>query len=211
MIKLDDKFTIRYSPHEQLVMLRLLLAANEDGVVFFSTRKLAELCGLTRQNIRSILTNLSKKGDLVIDTTPISNPASNPASNPRLTFVTICNFDTYGVGKRKSTQQVTQQSTQQVTQGKTTLSKSKASLKEREHEFGESLIPYIEKYSKETIRAFFNYWTERNKSGTKMRFELEKTWETAKRLQTWASREKVQKSTTTLKSSEMNYDKDSDW
>lgn len=203
MIKLDDKFTIRYSPHEQLVMLRLLLFANEDGVVGFSTRKLAELCGLTRQNIRSILTNLSKKGDLVIDATP----ASNPASNPRLTFVTICNFDTYRVGKRKSTQQVTQQ----VTQGKTTLSKSKASLKEREHEFGESLIPYVEKYSKETIRAFFNYWTEKNKSGTKMRFELEKTWETAKRLQTWASREKVPKSTTALKSSEMNYDKDSDW
>ena len=105
MIKLDDKFTIRYSPHEQLVMLRLLLFANEDGVVGFSTRKLAELCGLTRQNIRSILTNLSKKGDLVIDATP----ASNPTSNPRLTFVTICNFDTYRVKKRKSTQQVTQQ------------------------------------------------------------------------------------------------------
>ena len=215
MIKLDDKFTIRYSPHEQLVMLRLLLAANEDGVVFFSTRKLAELCGLTRQNIRSILTKLSKKGELVIDITvtsnPTDNPTSNPTSNPRLTFVTICNFDTYKVGKRKVTQHTTQQVTQQVTQDKATLSKSKKSLKEREHEFGASLIPYVEKYSKETIRAFFNYWTERNKSGTKMRFELEKTWETAKRLQTWASREKVQKSTTTLKSSEMNYDKDSDW
>lgn len=207
MIKLDDKFTIRYSPHEQLVMLRLLLAANEDGVVFFSTRKLAELCGLTRQNIRSILTNLSKKGDLVIAATATCNPTSNPTSNPRLTFVTICNFDTYKVGKRK----VTQQTTQQVTQDKTTLSKSKRSLKEREHEFGASLIPYVEKYSKETIRAFFNYWTEKNKSGTKMRFELEKTWETAKRLQTWASREKVQKSTTALKPSEMNYDKDNDW
>lgn len=207
MIKIDDSFTEQFTPNEQLVMLRLLLSANEDGVVGFSTRKLAELCGLTRQNIRSVLTNLSKKGDLVIDATP----ASNPASNPRLTFVTICNFDTYRVGKRKSTQQVTQQSTQQVTQGKTTLSKSKASLKEREHEFGESLIPYIEKYSKETIRAFFNYWSEKSKSGAFMRFELEKTWETSKRLQTWASREKVPKSTTALKSSEMNYDKDSDW
>ena len=104
-----------------------------------------------------------------------------------------------------------QQVTQQVTQGKTTPSKSEISLKKREHEFGESLIPYVEKYSKETIRAFFNYWTERNKSGTKMRFELEKTWETAKRLRTWASREKVPKSSTALNSSEMNYDKDSDW
>ncbi len=203
MIKINDGFTEQFTPNEQLVMLRLLLSANEDGVVGFSTRKLAELCGLTRQNVRSVLTKLSAKGGLVIDTTPASNPTSNPTSNPRLTLATICKFDTYRVGKKKVTQQ--------VTQGETTLSKSKASLKEREHEFGESLIPYIEKYSKETIRAFFNYWTEKNKSGTKMRFELEKTWETAKRLQTWASREKVQKSTTALKSSEMNYDKDSDW
>lgn len=207
MIKLNERFLEDFTPREQLVMLRLLLSANEDGVVGISTRKLAELCGLTRQNIRSILTNLSKKGDLVIDATPTSNPTNNPTNNPRLTFVTICSFDTYKVGKRK----VTQQTTQQVTQDKTTLSKSKRSLKEREHEFGASLVPYVEKYSKETIRAFFDYWTEKNKSGTKMRFELEKTWETAKRLQTWASREKVQKSTTPLKSSEMNYDKDSDW
>lgn len=203
MIKLNERFLEDFTPREQLVMLRLLLSANEDGVVGFSTRKLAELCGLTRQNIRSILTKLSKKGGLIIDTTP----TSNPRGNPRLTFATICNFDTYRVGKKKVTQQVTQQ----VTQDKTTLSKSKASLKEREHEFGESLISYVEKYSKETIRAFFNYWSEKSKSGAFMRFELEKTWETSKRLQTWASREKIQKSTTTLKSSEMNYDKDSDW
>ena len=207
MIKLNERFLEDFTPREQLVMLRLLLAANENGVVGFSTRKLGELCGLTRQNIRSILTKLSKKGKLVIDITP----TSNPTSNPRLTFITICNFDTYKVGKRKVTQHATQQITQRVTQDKTTLSKSKKSLKEREHEFGASLIPYVGKYSKETIRAFFNYWSEKSKSGTKMRFELEKTWETAKRLQTWASREKVQKSTTTLKSSEMNYDKDSDW
>jgi hypothetical protein len=207
MIKLNERFLEDFTPREQLVMLRLLLFANEDGVVGFSTRKLAELCGLTRQNIRSILTNLSKKGDLIINATP----TSNPTSNPRLTFVTICNFDTYKVGKRKVTQHATQQITQQVTQDKTTLSKSKKSLKEREHEFGASLIPYVEKYSKETIRAFFNYWSEKSKTGNYMRFELEKTWETSKRLQTWASREKVPKSTTALKSSEMNYDKDSDW
>lgn len=32
---------------------------------------------------------------------------------------------------------------------------------------------------------FFDYWTEPNKSGSKMRFELEKTWDTARRLGTW--------------------------
>ncbi|WP_444351139.1 hypothetical protein [Phocaeicola plebeius] len=41
------------------------------------------------------------------------------------------------------------------------------------------------------IRAFFDYWSELNKSETKMRYELEKTWELPRRLATWASREKA--------------------
>ena len=35
------------------------------------------------------------------------------------------------------------------------------------------------------IYEFVSYWTEPNKSKTKMRFELEKTWDTKRRLQTW--------------------------
>ena len=82
MIKINDSFTEQFTPNEQLVMLRLLLSANEDGVVEFSARNLAYLCGLTRQNIRSILTKLSKKGNLIIDINPASNPTGNPTSNP---------------------------------------------------------------------------------------------------------------------------------
>ncbi len=43
----------------------------------------------------------------------------------------------------------------------------------------------------EIVRAeldkFFNYWTEKNRSGTKARWELERTFEVQKRLQTWFS------------------------
>jgi len=35
------------------------------------------------------------------------------------------------------------------------------------------------------VSRFFDYWTERNKSGTKQRWELEKTFEIGKRLKTW--------------------------
>lgn len=37
------------------------------------------------------------------------------------------------------------------------------------------------------ITQFIDYWTERSASG-RMKFQLERTWETAKRLQTWQSR-----------------------
>ena len=192
MIKLDDKFTIRYSPHEQLVMLRLLVGADDDGISRTSYRSLANDCGLSLQKCRSVLSILSKKGD-------IDTMASHKGS-----FFIVNKCDDYRFGKKKTNEQ-----------SKQVLTSLQSKCKDREKAFEKSLIPFVSSrggaYDPKMIRAFFNYWTERNKSGTKMRFELEKTWETAKRLQTWASREKVQKSITTLKSSEMNYDKDNDW
>ena len=64
-------------------------------------------------------------------------------------------------------------------------------ITKRKDNFYNSLVPFIEKYGKEMIREFFDYWSEMNPSKTKMRFELQKTWEVSKRLATWASREKV--------------------
>ena len=68
---------------------------------------------------------------------------------------------------------------------------AKAATLSRKDSFYQSLVPYVGKYPKDMIRAFFDYWSELNKSCTKMRFELEKTWELPKRLATWASRERV--------------------
>lgn len=68
---------------------------------------------------------------------------------------------------------------------------AKAATLSRKEAFYQSLIPFVGKYPKEMIRAFFDYWSEQNKSGTKMRYELEKTWELPKRLATWANRERM--------------------
>lgn len=70
------------------------------------------------------------------------------------------------------------------------LAAAKAATLSRKDSFYNSLIPYVERYGKEMIREFYDYWSETNRSGTKMRFEQQPTWETAKRLATWAKREK---------------------
>ena len=67
---------------------------------------------------------------------------------------------------------------------------AKAATLSRKENFGRSLIPYVDKYGKEMIREFFDYWSEMNKSKSKMRFEQQPTWETSKRLATWAKRER---------------------
>ena len=65
-----------------------------------------------------------------------------------------------------------------------------ADIQTRKNEFYDSLVPFVEKYGKETIREFFDYWSEMNKTQTKMRFEQEKTWELPKRLAYWARNDK---------------------
>lgn len=60
----------------------------------------------------------------------------------------------------------------------------------RETLFLSEVWQYKEQYSETMLKAFINYWTEKNKSRTKMRWETEKTFEIPKRLVTWASRDK---------------------
>lgn len=68
---------------------------------------------------------------------------------------------------------------------------AKAATLSRKNVFYQSLVSYVGQYPKEMIRAFFDYWSELNKSETKMRYELEKTWELPRRLATWANRERM--------------------
>jgi hypothetical protein len=58
-------------------------------------------------------------------------------------------------------------------------------LKDRETDLKESLKEFEAKYDKGMLNDFFMYWTEPNKSKTKMKFEMEKTWDLSRRLHTW--------------------------
>lgn len=66
----------------------------------------------------------------------------------------------------------------------------KNSLPERKLKFKNSLAPFLETYGKDMLNKFYSYWTEMNKSQTKMLWELKPTFEVSKRLATWASRDK---------------------
>lgn len=75
---------------------------------------------------------------------------------------------------------------------KQTIAEMQAARQKREKAFYDSLIPYLPQYGQELLRAFYNYWSEPNKSGTKMRFEMQPTFELSRRLATWARRNESQ-------------------
>ena len=59
-------------------------------------------------------------------------------------------------------------------------------MEQRNKEFYEELVPYVDIYGKDMIREFYDYWTEPNKSNTQSRKDMEKTWNTSRRLTTWS-------------------------
>jgi len=59
-------------------------------------------------------------------------------------------------------------------------------IEERKLKFANTLIPFVQIYGRELIKEFYEYWTEPNKSNTKFKQELLKTWSLQRRLETWA-------------------------
>jgi len=56
---------------------------------------------------------------------------------------------------------------------------------DKERKFKLSVLDFKNKYPIETLKDFFEYWSEKNESKTKMRFQLEKVFDISRRLATW--------------------------
>lgn len=70
------------------------------------------------------------------------------------------------------------------------LADKQTTIEKRKEKFMNECGAYVPTYGVNMVRAFFDYWTEPNKSQTKMRFEMEKTWELSRRLARWANNQK---------------------
>jgi len=195
------------------LFLNLILRANfqprkwkgiviERGQLITGRKQLSIETGLSERTIRTCLQRLEDTGEILRKTTN------------KFSIINICNYDTYQLDCFTNDQQTTNKrptNDQQTTtneeykniynkenstkveskKDKLSLSHSQELLENRSKKFYDSLISFVELYGKEMIRSFYDYWTEPNKSKTKMRFEMEKTWDVKRRLNTWASREKI--------------------
>ena len=92
-------------------------------------------------------------------------------------------------GNNKPNPKPNPQNKKESTKKKVDAAHAAALLEGRKEDFYNSLVPFVTQYGKEMVRAFFDYWSEPNKSNSKMRFELERTWDLSRRLSTWASRD----------------------
>lgn len=143
------------------LFLYLLANADDNGTLIVSIRKISSELDIGLRTVRTILKKL-------YSTNIVTHKVTHNGS-----VVTINNIDSYKALKLT---------------GDTPSDTPNEALEARKHAFGEKLIPYIEQYGKTLIREFFDFWTEHNENGKKMRFEKEKTFEISKRLARWSKR-----------------------
>ena len=123
---------------------------------------LGQELGLTPQQVRTILNKLKETEEI------------NISSTTRGTLIEVVNYESY---------QVSDTPIKPITKA------PRKTIEEREIEFRDSLVEYVNKYGKAMIRAFFEYWTEKQPKGKKMRFEMQKVFDIKKRLVTWSSKD----------------------
>ena len=150
-----------------------------DGWFFNTAKNIESDTSLTSHQQRKAIKNLKDLG--VIETKVVGIPAKQHfkiIENKLLSyFNTSC-----------------EESVKQVVKKTQTINKNKEiritnnTISNRRNDFVFEILTFD--YDESILNGFIDYWTEPNKSNTKMKFELNKTWSTKLRIKTWAANQK---------------------
>ena len=189
MIQLDDEIlaVLNGNANMEHFFLYLLLESN-DGVLQKSYAEIENDTGLSVQTIRNCLAKFKQAEICLTDT----NKVTRRGTTRNVLQITVCDIERY-ITPKKPKKQARNKDDDKGEQPKTaiTVAEKQVNMEQRKKDFGLTLQPYVEQYGRQMLNDFFRYWTEPNKSGTKMKFELERTWSIAGRLATWAGNQRV--------------------
>ena len=186
MTKVFDNIDPEVSPMAKMALRFILPVIGRDNDKYNDVREKRKAAGIKGSEKRwdksQTIANIANATSAIHESQTIANIA-NVADNVN---VNVNVNDNINKNKKKNPKGVKKE--KEVAASAAT---PEDELKKRAGIFYDSLIPYVETYGKDMIRQFYDYWTEPNKSRTKMRYELERTWDTKRRLKTWASRENI--------------------
>ena len=162
---------VRYSnlkPHAKLLYGEITALASKEGYCFASNRYFADLYDVTKNTISSWVTDLHKEGFVTVQIIK----EGNQVIERRIGITPKGDTPTHKKDDYNNT----------------SINNTINNISIRELNFVNevSLLEYDITLKKE----FCDYWTELNKSKSKMRWELEKTWDTKLRINRWDTKQK---------------------
>jgi len=167
---------VRYSaikPNAKLLFGELTALSNKHGYSFASNNYFAELYSVSKNTISLWIKELIDAG--FVSSQLIKDKNQIIERRIYITFKsdTIIKNDERGIIKNNE-------------DNKTSINTIKKNININERKFNfKFLIWDLKEISIEIKNEFFNYWSEANHSNTKMKFELEKTWDLQKRINRW--------------------------
>lgn len=162
---------VRYSnlkPNTKLLYGEITALASKEGYCFASNRYFADLYDVTKNTISSWISDLHKAGFVSVQLIK----EGNQVIERRI-----------GITQKGDTPITFKQE-----DNSTSINNTINNLSLRIESF-ESEVLNLEP-DDNISRAFIIYWSELNKSKTKMRWELERTWDLKARIGRWKSRQK---------------------
>jgi len=150
-----------------------------DGWFFNTAKNIEEDTCLTSHQQRKAIKSLKELG--IIETKVVGIPAKQHfkiIENKLLSyFNTSC----------EETAKLVVKKTQTINKNNN-KNNNNNNISNRRNEFVFEVLSFD--YDESILNGFIDYWTEPNKSNTKLKFELNKTWSTKLRLKTWANNQK---------------------
>lgn len=139
--------------------------ALKEGQFITSQKKLADQCGISRQQLRTVLNKLEKENQIKIDVIKPSTKGLTNQSTNRLTLITLINWEKYQVGENY--QPTNQPSVQPITnQASTNI---KRIIKEDDRRIKE--IYYVVSYLNDRASTNFRPSSKNTKSHINARLE----------------------------------------
>lgn len=165
---------------EKILLAEIESLDNEKGC-FATNDYFAEFLGVSKTKVSTSISKL-KKLDLITlksfnGRRRVLKVVNQPIKNEKAAFKNL-------KGRVSKSEK---QTFKKCKHNNTSINTSINSLKEREATFYEKVLSYYKEgiISRKDAREFFNYWTEVNPKGRKMRFEKEKTWDLKRRIDRW--------------------------
>jgi len=203
----DGWFTL-LKPYDKLLFLYLCDNCDIAGFIEINTKRWAVDLGLTNQQILGAIKGLgrgliySDSEDCVYIKNFLKHQKNIPLNNKNNAHLGIIKrFDKYsekfsitdisefilgasrglaspiGIGNGSDN-------------GSSIIPPVKKSLEERQEEFKIEVETFLYKYDIKLLTAFYAYWSEPDLQNKKMRKEMQKTWDTRRRLVTWNNNSK---------------------
>lgn len=198
----SDPFVESLTPEKKYFFLYLITNehSSQCGIYEISFRQMSFETGYNQETIEKLVAFFEKSGkvkyskktnEIAIKNFIKHNPQGSPkvkafvekelkGVKDRLLIGYVYAIDTLSQQEEEQEEEQTKEETPQLVAAKA------ATLDDRYSEFMQKLTPYVEKYGKEMLREFFDYWTEKNDGGRKFRFEMQKVFDIEKRLRTWS-------------------------